>query len=309
MDLRLRHDEFINIFQRNRGKSEMAFNILEYRRKKGDLYKPYIEMIERKIKFDSISVNTKYGVINASIYYPNERKEKMPVYFNFHGGGFVLNFYQQDGFICEEISKVSDYMVVNIEYLVAPEHKFPIPVLSSAEFIVNFLKYNKKIDINHLAIGGFSAGGNIAIGTCLLLREQYNIEIEKLIPVYAPMDFSIDEESRNSEFPELAITPERMKEYKEAYLNSEADEINPLASPIYADTKMFPSMLIISAEFDSFRDEEERLAKKLLEEGKDVKYKCYSECTHGFTHEIFNFNQKQAKKAINQICLFLQGDD
>lgn len=282
-------------------------SIEAYRKTKDPLYLPYIQFVRATTKFYQTTIHTSYGEIAVTIYRPDENlTKKRAVYFNFHGGGFVLGYYEQDGRICQEISQGADCIVVNIDYLLAPEHKFPAPVLSAAEVILHVIETLEGLDEEKIFIGGFSAGGNLSISTYLCLKEQLSGRVKGLLSAYAPVDFSINEETRVSEKPELAISPIRLKEYKEWYFSNNEEHKHPLASPIYGDLTEFPPTFILSAEYDSLCHEEKRLAKTLQKAGNEVVYHCYPVCTHGFTHELFSYHEKNAKEALAQIVAFVR---
>lgn len=281
--------------------------IAEYRKKKEKIYSPYIVEVKRNTNGIERSVDTEYGPLNLTVYRSSSLFDaKAPIYFNFHGGGFVLGFYEQDGILCQEIAEQSDCIVVNIDYPLAPEHKFPIPIKASAEAIINFLKEEDRIDPRSVALGGFSAGGNLALSTSLHLKEAYDFHVNGLVTVYAPLDFSIDEKKRNIKFKDKAISPERLTQYKESYFNHAAEYKSPLGSPIFADPNCFPATLVISAEYDSLCEEEERFAKRLEQAGTPVQYACFENVSHGYTHTIFDYHEKHSKETIAMIAQFLR---
>lgn len=285
----------------------MFTSIETYRKTKEALYLPYIELLRKITVYQQERIETSYGNIEVTIYRPDEDLNKRKaVYFNFHGGGFVLGFYEQDGQICQKISQQADCVVVNIDYLLAPEHPFPEPIISAAEAIIQILKTLDGIDNNKVFIGGFSAGGNLAIGTTLCLRKRLSNRIRGVVSAYAPLDFSIKEENRWTSKPEQAISPKRLKDYKEWYLKNEQEYTHPLASPIYGNLDCFPSTLILSAEYDSLRQEEEDLAEALRVANNDVTYYCFPQCTHGFTHEIFSYHKKNAVDALEMLSQFIK---
>lgn len=284
----------------------MVESIVAYRKSKDELYLSEIEKIRASTKFQKKEVMTSYGKIEVTLYFPTDAKDqKCPVYFNFHGGGFVLGFYEQDGGICQRIAETVTCIVVNVDYLLAPENPFPIPILSAAQVVEKVLAELSDVDREEVYIGGFSAGGTIAAGVVKALADQKVVPVKGLVTVYAPLDLSIEESQRTSARPELAISPGRMADYKNWYLGDLANDAHPYASPGLGDLSQLPPTLVIAAEYDSLRKEEEDFVGKLVENGVPAKYVCYPECTHGFTHEIFSYHQGNAEAAINEICGFI----
>lgn len=284
----------------------MVESIVAYRKSKDELYLPEIEKIRASTVFHKKEVMTSYGKIEVTLYFPTgAKKQKYPVYFNFHGGGFVLGFYEQDGGICQRIAEAANCIVVNVDYLLAPENPFPIPILSSAQVVENILADTPAIDSEQVYIGGFSAGGTIAAGTVKALADEKIVSAKGLVVAYAPLDLSIEENLRSSVKPEQAISPRRMADYKSWYFGDHKDDTHPYASPSYGDLSKMPPTLVIAAEYDSLRKEEEVFAEKLSKNGIPVRYLCYPACTHGFTHEIFSYHKENAEEAIHEICGFI----
>lgn len=127
--------------------------------------KKYTEMInyERNCcPAEKVSVPTSAGIIDGYIYLPDHLPDRpLPVMFNLHGGGFVLGFCEQDGKYCRRLANSVPCAVVNIDYCLAPEHKFPLPVTSTYEFIDklagNFSHYG--FDRSKIVIGGTVQAG------------------------------------------------------------------------------------------------------------------------------------------------------
>ncbi len=282
-------------------------NIYCYRATKEEKFQKFLLNEKRKKNFRKKSIATSSEYVDVYLYYPSEyNEETLPVYFNFHGGGFVLGYCEQDGPACQFLADHANCIVVNVDYLLAPEHKFPEPTVTSAEVILSILKRADEysIDADKVVIGGHSAGGSIAISACLQLRDLGHADsIKGIIADYVPVNLTISEEEEIQLANDRNV--DRMTQYKDWYLVEHGDGQNPLATPLYADLKGFPAFLIISAEYDPLRKDEEVLADKLRKENVDVTYKCFEGCQHGFTHVLFEYNEEQAKKAWKLMGDFL----
>ena len=103
---------------------EEDLTIFDYRREK-EIKNTETVLKERlNGKFEKGTVRTKTaGYIDFSIYRPDKRQEDgmLPVVFSFHGGGFVLGFYELDGPYCQKLANLAGCMVINIDYCLAPE--------------------------------------------------------------------------------------------------------------------------------------------------------------------------------------------
>ncbi|MGQ8872413.1 alpha/beta hydrolase [Paenibacillus sp. TSA_86.1] len=234
-------------------------------------------------------IPTSAGDTRVLVYVPNRKNEPaltLPVFFNMHGGGFVLGQADGDDSWCRLIADRAGCMVVNIDYKLAPEHKFPTAVYECYD-VVKWMQTNaNEFSANALmfAIGGHSAGGNLAAAVCLLNRERGN-EFPILLQIidYAVLDLATDP-AEKPDFPE-AIPADVARTFNTMYLMKPEDASNPLASPVFADSlSNLPEALIITAERDSLAQEARAYAAKLEASGVSVTHKEYQGAVHGFTH-------------------------
>ena len=208
--------------------------------------------------------------------------------------------------------EANEYVVdgkMNVDYALAPEFKFPKPLYSSYEAIVELLKRadELKLDSDHVMVMGHSAGGYISSCLTLMDRERQKIKIKGAILDYPPLRQEVDTELRKVADPSKAISENRMLQYINWYYNSfdELDDI--LASPLLADLHDLPKTLVISAEYDALKNEEKAYADKMREAGGDVEYYEFKNCRHGFTHECFNeYMPKESCEAWNLMSDFIK---
>lgn len=287
--------------------------IFEYRMSK-DLKNTDAVIYERLHgKFIKGSVLThSAGYVDFAIYRPQNvpEDEELPAVFSFHGGGFVLGYYETDGKYCQKLADLARCCVVNMDYVLAPEFKFPIPILSSYEAMKGFVKDAKKyyIDPDQVMTIGHSAGGTIAVDMCLLDRDHdKELDIKGVIADYSPLKQSLSPEDRKAIDPEKAISADRMRQYIHWYFDNLDDMDTPLASPVLADLCGLPKTLIISAEYDSLCEEERIFADKARSSGVDVTYKVFEGCQHGFTHDgLAEYNKSQAEAAWKMMADFIK---
>lgn len=285
--------------------------IFEYRMEKEKKYCDMIKNETLKAAVEKISYFTKdCGYIDGYVYRPRkyDPKKKLPVVFNFHGGGMVLKYCQQDGKYCQEIAEEIGVAVVNVDYAVAPEFKFPLPVLSSYDFIVQVLKNSEthRFEKDNLVLMGHSAGGYISAALCVLNSQKEKIKIKGLIADYAVLRQDSPPSTRSIKNKDKAIPVSRMEQYSNWYFGCGANTSDPLASPINAPGNSFPDSLIISADYDALKKEEKEFAEKLSKAGVEVIYKNFENTMHGFTHQWFDeFNEEQADKAWKMMQQFI----
>jgi acetyl esterase len=228
------------------------------------------------------------------VYYPSmKRNEMLPVFVNLHGGGFVLGFAEVDDIYCKLLAEEARCIVVNMDYVLAPENKFPAAVEQCYQ-LMKWIFNNPddlKSDPQRLGIGGHSAGGNLAASVCLLAKERKEFTIKCQIIDYAVLDLATSPREKRPRSPNL-LSEERTKlpvelaeKYNDWYLRKSADGLNPLASPLLAkDLAGLPPALVIAAENDVLCNEDQIYAMRLKEAGVNVQYMLYKGCDHGFTH-------------------------
>ncbi len=288
------------------------YTIFEYRMGKEIKYADMIYDEKMNGVFEKICVRTKTaGYVDISIYRPLDwdNKTLLKPVFNFHGGGNVLGYYEQDGKYCRLLADLTGCAIFNVDYVLAPEFKYPKSLFSSYEAIVEILKRNSEllIDKENVMVMGHSAGGYISACLCLINRDRKEIPIKGAILDYPPLRQEISSELRKVEDPSKAISENRMLQYINWYYNSFDELDEELASPLLADLHNLPKMLVISAEFDSLKNEEKLFADKMKESGGSVKYVEFANCRHGFTHKWFDeYMPKEADKAWEMMADFIK---
>ncbi len=240
-----------------------------------------------QVKQESRMIPTSYEDAPVTVHIPDrELADPLPAFVNFHGGGFVMGNPKMDDPWCSVIADRAECIVVNVEYLLAPEYPFPVPVYQSYEVVKWIAEHATElnIDATRIAVGGHSAGGNLAAAICLLNKERGNeLNIVYQVIDYAPLDLDTDP-AKKPQFPE-AIPNDISRIFNACYLEHPEDGRNPLASPVFAPSLTgLPSALVITAERDSLAAETVGYAKQLEEAGVTVTAKQYAGAAHGFTH-------------------------
>lgn len=208
-----------------------------------------------------------------------------PVYFNLHGGGFVMGCPENEDHFCQRLYEQTNMTIINIDYVLAPEHTFP----EDKEEVYSVIKYVvEHADMFHanpklMVIGGHSAGANIAAAVCMTANNSNEFQFVSEILDYPPLD--IFTSPYDKFYAEGAINPQIASAFDKAY-RSEEDAKNPLCSPVFATNEQLiglPPALIITCEIDSLREEAEEYAKKLMQAGVEVTGKRFYDVAHGFT--------------------------
>ena len=218
-------------------------------------------------------------------YIPKNFKGNDHSMLYFHGGGFSIGSIRTHDPVCKFLSEMLGWKIFSVEYRLAPEHRFPVP-LEDCDKSMDWLIENAdqfEIDINKIAIGGDSAGGNLAACLCIKRIEEGKTQPERQILFYPAVDTGGDYESIKT-FTDgyFLLTKELLEWFGNNYLD-ESDHTNIYAAPMnYDKLDMVPPALIITAGFDPLRDEGKAYAEILQKNGVKVDYKEYPTLIHGF---------------------------
>lgn len=233
-----------------------------------------------------------------------EKKEKEPVLFDLHGGGFVMHTADVDINICQYFRKNCSCKVVSIDYAKAPEHPYPQAVNEVYEVIKHFVVHAEEygIDIDRMCICGHSAGGNLTAVTCLRSLKEKEFLFRGQILDYPPLDLSINPFEKPR--PEGAIPPKIAAAFDACYLPDSSYEECPYVSPVYSkreDMIGLPNALIIVAGHDSLHDEAVHYYQLLCEAGVTAQLLEFPDAAHAFTMK----ESLDAKDALQKMAQFL----
>ena len=225
------------------------------------------------------------GTIPIRIYTPAGAGPRGALVY-FHGGGWVLGDIQMTDQPCRMLANASGCVVVSVDYRLAPEHKFPAAP-EDCYAATSWVSANAAalgVDPARIAVGGSSAGGNLAAAVALMARDRSGPPIAFQLLIYPATTSELTSKSQQ-EFAADGYILSRadMEWFWGHYLASAADRANPYACPDYAKTlRGLPAAQVITAEFDPLRDEGEAFAARLREDGVPTTLKRYDGVTHGF---------------------------
>jgi len=222
------------------------------------------------------------------IYQPFDSKTLLPVLIYYHGGGFSICSIESHDPICRYIAKKANCIVVSVEYRLAPNYKFPIPIEDSYEAAKWCKDHTHEFngDANKIGVGGDSAGGNIAavLPQLSFLRNGPKFLFQLLIYPTVDKRGVVDYPSRKQKGK--GLTPNGLKYFLELYLNNvDVEKFDHRVSPVVFDNfSQLPQALVITAKNDILRDEGEAYAKILQESGVKTTLKRVevNEAGHGF---------------------------
>jgi acetyl esterase len=235
------------------------------------------------VQDELIPVDNTY--IKGRIYTP-KGNGPFPILVYFHGGGWVLGDLDTIDAPCRSLTNQSGCIVISVDYRLAPEHKFPVAAEDAYCALTWAVEHAAAFngDPNKLAVGGDSAGGNLAAAICLMAHQRKGPSIGFQLLIYPVTDLSsFDTHSYHENAEGYFLTRDAMIWFKDQYLAAEDDVKNPYASPYLAeDLSGLPAGLVITAEYDPLRDEGEAYAKRLQAAGVPVHHTQYEGMIHGF---------------------------
>lgn len=211
------------------------------------------------------------------VYRPSP-ETSLPVLVYFFGGGWTLGTIDTADAVCRRLANLAGIVVVAAGYRLAPEHKFPTAVQDCFAAV----QWASTEFGTPVAVGGDSAGGNLAAAVTLLARDE-GLPLAAQLLVYPNTDYGSDTASlRDCDDPFL-FNRTSVAWYWDNYLAQPSDGLNPLASPLRAPSlEGLPPALVITAEYDPLRDQAEQYATRMSASGVDTVLSRYDGMIHGF---------------------------
>ena len=246
---------------------------------------PQLSFAELPARTEKLTIPTRHGDVRAVVYWPADRGETPPVYVNFHGGGFVIRHPEQDDPLCRYLAASAGVAVVNVDYDVAPRHRFPDPVEEAYDAVRWAAGAGHGWDGSRLCVGGQSAGGSLAAGAARLALEEGGPEIALQVLHYPLLDIATPQRDKHAHgLPVVSIPVEKV--YDAVYLPSVTGRRDRLASPAWGANAdglagIAPALLI-TCEFDLLHDEGAAFAAKLAAVGALREHRDLAGAGHGY---------------------------
>lgn len=213
-----------------------------------------------------------------------------PALVYLHGGGWTLFSLDTHDRLMREYAARAGVTVVGVDYALAPEAKFPL-ALEQVTAAVQFLAERGAelgIDPGRLAIGGDSAGANLAVAAALDLRQADSRgPLRALLLNYGVFArHSSPEAVRRLGGPGNMLTADEMEGFWRNYLRDESDAGDPRACPALADLGGLPPVLLVAAELDLLAEQSEGLHLRLLRAGVTSRLEIYRGASHSFLEAV-----------------------
>jgi acetyl esterase len=223
------------------------------------------------------------GDLPLRLYRPASARS-LPALLYFFGGGWVLGTIDTADGVSRSLANSSGALVAVVGYRLAPEHPFPAAIDDCYATVRWVAEHAEQIGVDpaRLAVGGDSAGGNLAAAVALRARAG-GPALAGQILIYPNTDQLADDESTRAADDPFLFNRHSVAWYRQHYLADPADAADPLASPLRAESLAgLPPALVITAEYDPLRDQGEAYARRLADAGVPVEVSRYPGMAHGF---------------------------
>lgn len=243
------------------------------------------------------------GKLKARLYRPGDLRQPAPLMVYFHQGGNVIGDLDTGETFCSILAERARCLVLNVDYRLAPEHKFP----AAPEDAVAAFRWAREhagelgADPNALAVGGDSAGGGLSAVVTHALKKAGEPQPLLQLLIY-PWTTACEKLPSHETYAEaFPLNAAMMDWFAKHYFNDDAERSDTRVSPLSEEdfTALAPAQ-IITAGFDPISDEGAAYAEKLKQAGTPVAYRCEEHLTHSFT--AMTGAVPAARRACDQIA-------
>lgn len=253
------------------------------------------------IKTQSMTIKGSNGDIPLRVYSTESPSPSAAVIY-FHGGGFFGGSLKTVENPCKFLAEQAGVVVISVDYRLAPEHPFPkglTDCFDTVKWVYNNAE-QLKVDRNFIAVAGDSAGGNLAT-VCALMDRDKKMNMIKFQGLIYPVlilgskkaegyQWTMDQYEINEHYDLIIQGIEEMEQsdalLQTLYLQDQESILNPYISPLLANLEGMPPTLIVTAEFDYLRIQEEAYAKRLAQASVPTNIIRYSGMDHAFIDKI-----------------------
>lgn len=227
------------------------------------------------------------GPIPLRSYRPagSAASEVLPVLVFYHGGGWVIGDLDTHDVLCRELCNQSGCAVIAVDYRLAPEQPFPAAAddaMAAARWVRTHAA-QLQVDANRMAVGGDSAGGNLAAVVALAARDAGDLPLAFQLLIYPATDQRCGWPSHAANGEGYLLTRDTLRYFYACYLPDPAQGLDWRASPLlHADHSRLPPAFVLTAGFDPLRDEGLQYAQRLSAAGNRATLVNFERQIHGF---------------------------
>ncbi|WP_431274154.1 alpha/beta hydrolase [Variovorax ureilyticus] len=234
-----------------------------------------------------LSAEGPHGPIPLRYYRPlgSDAAAVLPVLVYYHGGGWTIGDLDTHDTLCRELCNLSGCAVVAVDYRMGPEHRFPAAVddVLAATRWVRRQAAALKVDADRLAVGGDSAGGNLAAVVSIAARDAGDLPIAFQLLIYPATDQRRGHASHTTNGQGYLLTRDSITYFHDHYIDDAKHDLDWRASLLLReDLEGLPPALVLTAGYDPLRDEGLDYARALTDAGNRTAYVCFERQIHGF---------------------------
>ena len=228
-----------------------------------------------------------HGAIPLRLYRPagSAGTDTLPVLVYYHGGGWVIGDLDTHDVLCRSLANGAGCAVVAVDYRMGPEHRFPAAVddvLAATRWVRDHAA-TFGVDPARLAVGGDSAGGNLAAVVAIAARDAGDLPIAFQLLIYPATDQRRGHASHTGNGEGYLLTADTIRYYHDLYIDDPKHDLDWRASPLlHADLSKLPPALVLTAGYDPLRDEGLDYARALTAAGNRATQICFERQIHGF---------------------------
>ncbi len=228
-----------------------------------------------------------HGSIPLRLYRPGSETALLPLLVYFHGGGWTIGDLDTHDTLCRELALGAGCAVLSVDYRMGPEHRFPAAVddCIAATAWARANAATLGVDAARIAVGGDSAGGNLAAVVALAARDDDAgaAPLVFQLLVYPATDMRRGHASHTANGIGYLLERDTVAYYHDHYIADPAHDLDWRASPLLADHFAdLPPALVLTAGYDPLRDEGADYADRLSAAGTRCTYVCWERQIHGF---------------------------
>ncbi|MGH8706314.1 MAG: alpha/beta hydrolase [Burkholderiales bacterium] len=235
------------------------------------------------------------------------KDEVLPALVFFHGGGWVIGDLDTHDVLCRQLANGARCAVFSVDYRLAPEHPFPAAVEDCIAVTRHVCAEARalRVDAGRIAVGGDSAGGNLATVVALAARDARGPAIRHQLLIYPATDQRCEFASHQRNGEGYLLTRHSIEYFRGLYLPRKDDWLDWRASPLLAQSLAgLPPAYVLTAGFDPLLDEGRAYAERLAKEGVEIVYRNYPDMVHGFI--LFGGVLDTANAAVGECCAALR---
>jgi acetyl esterase len=230
-----------------------------------------------------LAVPTRHGQVRCDVYRP-AAEEAVGTYVHFHGGAFIMRHPRMDDFFARYLAARAGVAVANVDYDTAPQVRYPVAQEEAHDVVAHLARHGEGsgLRVDRLAVGGFSAGGNLAASACLQARDRHSFRAAFQLLGVPSLDVAEEYDDKRPTGRSM-LGPGLLELVRATYFPVPERRFEPYASPVRArDLRQLPPAMVITGGHDLLRREGDRYASRLEQAGVPVTHRVVPGADHYF---------------------------